>query len=134
MENSNSEAVTTNSALIEFLFVLGKLKRTKRTGWINNKIENPESIADHMYRMAIMSFFLPSATINREHCIKMSLVHDMAESIVGDITPYDGVSDEEKFKREEVVYEVERCLSFFHGLNGISSHRILLLIGGDEID
>jgi putative hydrolases of HD superfamily len=30
----------------------------------------------------------------------MSLVHDIGEAIVGDITPYDGVSDEDKFKLE----------------------------------
>lgn len=36
----------------------------------------------------------------------MSLVHDLAESIVGDITPYDGVSKEEKQKREEAAMKV----------------------------
>ena len=30
----------------------------------------------------------------------MSLVHDIGESIVGDITPYDGVSDEDKYTME----------------------------------
>ena len=29
----------------------------------------------------------------------MGLIHDIAESIIGDITPYDGVSKEEKFKK-----------------------------------
>lgn len=32
----------------------------------------------------------------------MAVVHDMAECIVGDITPSDGVSKEEKYKREQV--------------------------------
>ena len=32
----------------------------------------------------------------------MALVHDLAESIVGDITPSCGVSKDEKFKREKV--------------------------------
>lgn len=35
-------------------------------------------------------------------CIRMALVHDLAESIVGDITPDDGVSKEEKYRRELV--------------------------------
>ena len=35
-------------------------------------------------------------------CVKMSLVHDLAESIVGDLTPFCGVSKEEKRKREKV--------------------------------
>ena len=32
----------------------------------------------------------------------MALVHDLAESLVGDITPHDGVSKEEKYRRENV--------------------------------
>lgn len=33
-------------------------------------------------------------------CIKLALVHDVAEAIVGDITPTCGVSDEEKYALE----------------------------------
>jgi len=35
-------------------------------------------------------------------CIRLALVHDMAESIVGDITPHDGVSDADKHQQEAV--------------------------------
>ena len=35
-------------------------------------------------------------------CIKMALVHDLAECIVGDIAPSDGVSKEDKHRRETV--------------------------------
>lgn len=35
-------------------------------------------------------------------CIRMALVHDLAESIVGDITPHNGVSKDEKYRRELV--------------------------------
>ncbi len=34
--------------------------------------------------------------------MKMAIVHDLAECIVGDITPHCGVSVEEKHAREEV--------------------------------
>jgi putative hydrolase of HD superfamily len=34
----------------------------------------------------------------------MSLVHDLAESIVGDLTPSCGVSREEKHKQEKVSF------------------------------
>lgn len=33
----------------------------------------------------------------------MGLVHDMAESIVGDITPHDPVTNEEKARLEQVL-------------------------------
>lgn len=81
--------------------VLQRLKLQKRTGWVNNGIENPESISDHMYRMSIMSWTLKSKGIDTDRCMKIALAHDMAESLVGDITPFDVKIDKiEKHNRE----------------------------------
>ncbi|XP_022991251.1 HD domain-containing protein C4G3.17-like [Cucurbita maxima] len=93
-----------SSSVIDFLTLCHRLKTTKRKGWINHGINGPESIADHMYRMALMSLIaddLPG--VNRERCIKIALVHDIAEAIVGDITPSDGVPKEEKSRRESAA-------------------------------
>ena len=52
-----------------------------------------ESIADHMYRMGIITMLCPpEVNMNRDRCVKMALIHDMAEALVGDITPTDGVT------------------------------------------
>jgi putative hydrolase of HD superfamily len=45
-------------------------------------------LADHMYRMGMMSMIASDAGVDQTRCIKMSIVHDVAESIVGDITPH----------------------------------------------
>ena len=50
-----------------------------------------------------MTMLAPPALVSRlniPHCTKMALVHDMAESLVGDITPNDNVPKEEKARRE----------------------------------
>ncbi|KAJ1937263.1 hypothetical protein FBU59_004806 [Linderina macrospora] len=88
------------SSVIDFLHIVERLKRTKRTGWINNEISGPESIADHMYRMGIMAMLVEDPSLDRTRCIKMAIVHDLAEALVGDITPYDGVSKEKKREME----------------------------------
>lgn len=62
----------------------------------------PESVADHMYRMSMMAFLITDPLVNKDKLQKICLVHDLAESIVGDITPYDGITKEEKRKLEEV--------------------------------
>lgn len=31
------------------------MQTTKRTGWVNHGVKESESIADHMYRMAVMA-------------------------------------------------------------------------------
>ncbi|KAI9504377.1 hypothetical protein GGI25_005881 [Coemansia spiralis] len=88
------------SNVIDFLHTVEQLKRTKRTGWLNNKIPNPESIADHMYRLGIMAMLLDDPQIDKTKCIKMALVHDLAESLVGDIAPSDNVPKEVKYQLE----------------------------------
>lgn len=86
------------------------------------KVKDCETVSSHMYRMAMMSFFLEdSHGLDRARVMEMcnffftrcrmrwalyttfhitALVHDLAEGIVGDITPYCGVSREEKLLRE----------------------------------
>ncbi|KAK2890275.1 hypothetical protein Q8A73_018575 [Channa argus] len=54
-----------------------------------------------MYRMAMMSLTITDPTVNKDRCIKLALVHDMAECIVGDIAPSDNITKAEKHRREE---------------------------------
>jgi putative hydrolase of HD superfamily len=89
------------AGLLEFLLYVGQAKRTFRTGWVLHGVEKVESVADHMYRMAVMSLVLP--TVNEEskvRCMKLALVHDLAESVVGDLTEFDGIPKSEKHRRE----------------------------------
>ncbi|KKK19095.1 hypothetical protein P175DRAFT_0482775 [Aspergillus ochraceoroseus IBT 24754] len=93
---------------IPFFHLLERLKTTKREGWRRFDINNGESISDHMYRMSVMTMLAPpslAARLNLLHCMKMALVHDMAESLVGDITPNDPVPKSEKARREAAVME-----------------------------
>jgi putative hydrolase of HD superfamily len=46
-----------------------------------------------------------SSKINVPHCTKMALVHDMAEALVGDITPMDEVPKLEKNRREQTTID-----------------------------
>jgi putative hydrolase of HD superfamily len=91
-----------SSAALKFFRTVGDLKRVKRTGWVNSQVREPESVADHMYRMTIMSFMIKDPSVDRDYLMRMCLVHDLAEAIVGDIVPHDTrVSKEEKRVMEE---------------------------------
>ena len=65
------------------------LKTVHREGWKENlQINYPESVADHSYSVSIMSMILADLEgLNTEKIIKMALLHDLAESIIGDIIP-----------------------------------------------
>jgi len=66
---------------------LGKLKTIKRSGWVVEGIENVESIAEHSFRTAAISLFLAAERkdLDLNRCVKMALVHDFAESQIGDV-------------------------------------------------
>ena len=54
-------------------------------------VKGPESIADHMYRMSIMALLAGEHSgLDTTKCVKLAITHDIAEAIVGDITPHDG--------------------------------------------
>ncbi|XP_071116521.1 5'-deoxynucleotidase HDDC2-like isoform X3 [Haliotis cracherodii] len=93
--------------MLEFMSLVGHLKHVRRTGWVQKKVAvggGPESVADHMYRMAVLSFLVdPGAGLDKHRCMKIALVHDMAECIVGDITPQDGISKENKHQKEKTA-------------------------------
>lgn len=89
------------SKMLQFMKLIGQLKRVPRTGWVYRNVKKPESVSDHMYRMAMMSLTITDPTVDRDRCIKLALVHDMAECIVGDIAPSDNISKAEKHRREE---------------------------------
>eukprot|EP00850_Spirogloea_muscicola_P016538 SM000135S26982 [mRNA] locus=s135:38563:48888:+ [translate_table: standard] len=91
---------------IDFLTALQSLKTTKRAGWVNHGVRAPESIADHMHRMTIMALVAADEpAVDQARCVKLAAVHDLAEAIVGDITPSDGIDKEEKNRREADAME-----------------------------
>jgi len=94
------------TSVFEFLAHVSKLKHLERTGWVKSGIAKPETVASHMYRMAIMSgFCISDPTIDTNRCMKISLIHDIGESIIGDLTPHCGVSEEDKRKLEEAAVD-----------------------------
>lgn len=66
----------------------------KRSGWTRYPgIKEVETVTDHSYRVGLLAMlFLNDPKIDASKCVQMGLLHDLAESIVGDITPYDNVS------------------------------------------
>uniref|UniRef100_V5GVZ1 5'-deoxynucleotidase n=2 Tax=Kalmanozyma brasiliensis (strain GHG001) TaxID=1365824 RepID=V5GVZ1_KALBG len=104
-------------AILKFMHIIEQLKTNKRTGWLHHRIPAPESIADHMYRMAMLSLLCPAeADVDLGKCVQLAIVHDLAEAEVGDLTPLDGVGKEEKMRREK-----EAIQYFVHDLLGSSA-------------
>ncbi|QDI88107.1 HD domain-containing protein [Candidatus Nitrosopumilus sp. SW] len=90
----------------DFLEIAANLKNISRQGWIDKlSIEKPESVADHTFSMAIIGMMISDLeNLNFEKILKMVLLHDLAESKVGDIVP-DKMNIQEKQKLENSAFE-----------------------------
>ena len=91
--------------ILDFFKDASNLKNISRQGWIDKlSIENPESVADHSYSMAIMAMVISDLeNYNSEKILKMVLLHDLAESKIGDFTPGQ-ISKEKKEKIENNAF------------------------------
>lgn len=79
-----------------------KLKSVKRAGWVSKvKVQSAESVADHTFATCSIAMLLADVLgIDTEQVMRMVILHDLAESIVGDYMPGD-VSAKAKVLQEK---------------------------------
>jgi len=75
--------------IAKYIFEAGMLKRISRSGWWAEKVDHPESVADHVCRTAIIAFILArmegcDEQETRKLCT-VAVFHDMHETRLGDI-------------------------------------------------
>ncbi|KAG9309879.1 hypothetical protein JVU11DRAFT_9908 [Chiua virens] len=116
---------------LAFFHVLERLKRYVHPATVRGSpstVHPDPSISDHMYRMAVLAMCTSDVTLDVPKCVMMCVVHDLAEAqgtpvdvllgtiltsrcSVGDITPREGISKEEKRR-----LEAEAMHNFVHDM------------------
>lgn len=97
--------------VINYYVLCNKLKDVVRTGWLDWKVnrERVESIAEHIYgvqMLAIAMKFEYNYDIDIAKVIYMLAIHELGETIIGDLTQFQ-ISKEEKEKLEhEAVHNI----------------------------
>lgn len=72
--------------LLDFTIAIGKSKRLIRSGWVREKIKDPESVAEHSFRVSILAMTLADKLgLDKEKLIQMAILHDLGELITGDL-------------------------------------------------
>ena len=100
----------------EFFFQVAGLKKLPRSGWkIKVGLNNSESVAEHSYMMSVMAMVLSDLkSLNSEKVIKMSILHDWAESKIGDFMPdeigYDKKSELENYAMAEILESLPQTI------------------------
>ena len=71
--------------LINFFFETGMLKHAKRSGWWLINVKDPESVAEHSLRTAMIGYFLAKTEgVDASKVVLMCLFHDVAEARIND--------------------------------------------------
>lgn len=107
--------------------IIAQLSNHYRTGYIKRNVHDHlcESISEHIYSMVmilIMNFKLKTEYLNP--AILMILIHEIGEVFGGDITPFCGVSVEEKYQIEK-----RSIVQLFHeiGLDRKTRHKLFYI-------
>ncbi len=75
-----------DAAIIGFAYEAGYLKRTPRTGWQFAAVPNPESVAEHSFRVGVLAYVIAAQEGgNPDRAAALGLFHDLPETRIGDI-------------------------------------------------
>lgn len=95
---------------LRFYLLATSLKYKIRSGWDekhwNVSKERIESVAEHVYGTCILAISLDSEFnfgIDLNKVLKMLVLHEIGEVIIGDITPFDNISPEKKMEIEHTA-------------------------------
>ena len=103
--------MTKEQNVVNFYRLCNKLKDVVRTGWKDWKVnrDRVESIAEHIYGVQMLAIAMKSEyqyDIDMEKVIYMLAIHELGETIIGDLTQFQ-ISKEEKEKMEhEAVHDI----------------------------
>jgi putative hydrolase of HD superfamily len=98
--------------LTQFFEYVIRLKYVKRAGWISKvKVQNPESVADHTFSMCAVSMVLSDILrLDTERVMKMVILHDLAESIIGDYMPGEISKKQKMLKEKKAMNYILYCI------------------------
>lgn len=97
--------------VLRFYVLTNKLKNVIRTGWLNwnVKAERVESVAEHIYGVQMLALAMYSEyqyDIDISKVMYMLAVHELEETIIGDLTYLDISGEDKKIIGHEAVEKI----------------------------
>jgi putative hydrolase of HD superfamily len=90
--------------ILDFVIEIGKLKKMSRLYWILREVKNPETVASHMFDLALMAWvFNKEKKFNMEKILKMAFCHEISAVYTGDTTPYDRILPKTRKDKREIL-------------------------------
>ena len=97
--------------VINYYVLRNKLKNIVRTGWINWNVqrERIESVAEHIYGVQMLAIAIKSEyqyDIDINKVIFMLAIHELGETIIGDLTQFQIDKKEKERMEHEAVHNI----------------------------
>jgi putative hydrolase of HD superfamily len=81
------------AGLLALLHRVETLKHMPRSGWVDREVLGPESVAAHSWRLAVAAMLAAEVSgLDSGKAVRIALVHDLAEAVTGDSTPFDALA------------------------------------------
>ena len=118
--------------VVNYYVLCNKLKNVIRTGWVDWKVERDriESIAEHIFGVQMLAIAMKSEyeyDVDIMKVIYMLAIHELGETIIGDLTQFQ-ISKQEKEKIEhEAVHNILSSL-----LDGKEIEKLFLEFDAQE--
>lgn len=112
--------------VINYYVLCNKLKHLIRTGWKNWHVKSDrlESVAEHIYGTQMLAIAINSEyeyDIDILKVIFMLAIHELGETIIGDLTPFQISKDEKRKIEHNAIHEILSGL-----IDGDSIEKILI--------
>ncbi|MDP9197360.1 MAG: HD domain-containing protein [Thermoproteota archaeon] len=94
--------------LVSFFSQVLCLKKVRRSGWFFKVgVTSPESVADHSFCMCIMAMVISDLSgMDTERAMKMAILHDLGESIIGDFMPDEILLSNKRFLENKAILSI----------------------------
>lgn len=112
--------------IINYYVLCNRLKHLIRTGWKNWHVKSDrlESVAEHIYGTQMLAIAINSEyeyDIDILKVIFMLAIHELGETIIGDLTPFQISKDEKRKIEHNAIHEILSGL-----IDGDSIEKILI--------
>lgn len=132
---------------LDFLLLANRLKTTPRTGWAVRGVTNCESVADHSFGVALTALTLSELVpldLDREKILTMAILHDLAESVTGDLSlggsrllPKGAKAEAEARAMDEALSGLgfaDRWLNIWREFEDLASDEARIVRDADRVD
>lgn len=97
--------------VVSFWTLCNKLKDIIRTGWTNWNVKRDriESVAEHVYStqmLAIAMKYEYQYDVDIEKVIYMLAIHELGETVIGDLTFYEVSKKEKMLLEREAIHKI----------------------------